>query len=98
LVEVPVNAMTGVWKKLRNSDNCWYYCLTEFSPHSEIQCASSITSNIMRVCQALDKNKFFQWVFNKPRLKSKYKFNMKDLYNDRIHPNPLLPHLWLRKI
>jgi hypothetical protein len=27
LVEVPVNAITGVWKKLRNSDNCWYYCL-----------------------------------------------------------------------
>ena len=27
LVDVAVNAMTGVWKKLRNSDNCWYSCL-----------------------------------------------------------------------
>jgi hypothetical protein len=27
-----------------------------------------------------------------------YTFNMKDLYNDGIHPNTLLAHLWLRKI
>jgi hypothetical protein len=33
---------------------------------------------------------------NKRKLKSKYTFNMKDLYNDGIHPNPLLAHLWLR--
>jgi hypothetical protein len=37
-------------------------------------------------------------VRNKRKLKSKYIFNMKDLYNDGIHPNPLLAHLWLRKI
>ena len=35
---------------------------------------------------------------NKRKLKSIYTFNMKDLYNDGIHPNPLLAHLWLRKI
>ena len=35
---------------------------------------------------------------NKRKLKSKYTFNIKDLYNDGIHPNPLLAHLWLRKI
>ena len=97
LVDVPVNAMTGVWKKMRNSDNCWYSCL-KLSPHSEIQCVSSITSNFMRVCHVLDKNTFFQWGFNKRKLKSKYTFNMKNLYNDRIHPNPLSAHLWLRKI
>ena len=35
---------------------------------------------------------------NKRKLKSKYTFNMNDLYNDGIHPNPLLAHLSLRKI
>jgi Na+/serine symporter len=29
LVDVAVNAMTGVWRKLRNSDNCWYSCLKD---------------------------------------------------------------------
>ena len=91
LVDVPVNAMTGVWKKMRNSDNCWYSCL-KLSPHSEIQCASSITSNFMRVCHVLDKNTFFQWGFNKRKLKSKYTFNMKNLSKSSF------AHLWLRKI
>jgi hypothetical protein len=27
LVDVAFNAMTGVWKKLHNSDNWWYSCL-----------------------------------------------------------------------
>jgi hypothetical protein len=35
---------------------------------------------------------------NKRTLKSKYTFNMKDLYNDGIHPSPPLAHVWLRKI
>jgi hypothetical protein len=35
---------------------------------------------------------------NKRKFKSKYTFHMKDLYNDGIHPNPLLAHLWRRKI
>ena len=35
---------------------------------------------------------------SKRRLKSNYVFNMKDLYNDGVYSNPLLAHLWLRKI
>jgi hypothetical protein len=57
------------------------------SPHSEIQCASSITSNCMRVCQVLDKNTFFQWGFNKRKLKLKYTFNMKDLNFSYMYTN-----------